>query len=174
MRPRMSDPSGLIAGGLRGSAAGTPAEADVILRALLDNLQENNRLIKQQQRRQRMKLETMQTRIAYVQSHSRAEFRGGTFDRLRVTYIYAFVGGGAAVTGTLHLKGGAASGDTFAIPIPNSTQPPLLLEIGDAETGGLLLDFNDAPYIDTSNGSSQLIVGILAGEIMQDSFLTLE
>lgn len=161
-----SNPIRFGAGAHHGAAAqNEPATEAGLLAANLDHIRacvERLTELWEHQREQRL---TLHTEFGYIASGARLELGPQTQDQFRITYIWAYAGAAA----TLHLKGGQTV-DSLAFPIPVPTQPPLQIVIGDDRTGGLILDWRDQRFITTNDGSSQLIVAVLAGEVLKDSY----
>jgi hypothetical protein len=145
------------------------AEGPHLLRVLAEHIQHQTEALDKLAQHQRMQRQRVYTEYFYVASGARAEPQNGTQDQFRVTYIWAYVGG--AKTATLQLRGGQ-SGSTLAIPIPANTQPALSIVLGDGETGGIILDRRDQRYITVDDGTSQLIVAFLCGEVLKDTYLS--
>ena len=169
-----SDPLRFDLGGKRGGggpAGGEEAEAEAhLLQVALEHMQAQTKAVEELFNHLRMQRQRVYTEVMYAASAARAEPQQGTQEQFRVTYIWAFVGG-STKTATLHLRGGL-SNDLLSFPVPVSTQPPLAVVLGDGDTGGLILDRRDQRYITVDDGSSQLLIAILAGEVLKDTYLS--
>jgi hypothetical protein len=142
------------------------AEGPHLLRVLAEHIQHQTDALDKLAQHQRMQRQRVYTEYFYVASGSRAEPQNGTQDQFRVTYIWAYVGGTKAAT--LHLRGGPG-GDTLNIPIVAGSA--LSVVAGDEATGGIILERRDQRYITVDDGTSQLIVAFLCGEVLKDTYL---
>lgn len=172
MRIHASDPLKFDIGGHRGAGGGPAGAEDVeeshLLHVALEHIQAQYAALMLLYDKQRIRRNTLYTEFAYAASAPLAEIGPRTQDQFRVTYIFASCG---SVAGTLYLKGTATTSD-LAIPVPANTQPPLMITLGDESTGGIILERHDIRQLKTGDGSSQLLVAILAGEVLKDSYLS--
>lgn len=143
----------------------TPPPAGEEFRVFLEHIERQSRLIEQLYEHQRRERLTVYTEWGYAASGSQIDLGPLTQDQFRVTHLYAYAGGAA----TIYLKGAAAS-PTLKIPVAATT--PLNLILGDARSGGLILDRRDTRYMTTNDASSQLLICILTGETLADSYLS--
>jgi hypothetical protein len=154
-----------------GPPRGNEAEAEAhLLIAHMEHLEANLQRLQRQMEAQRERRGRFYTEIMIASADVRAEPQQSTQDQFRVCYIYAYVGGGTTHTAHLYLKG-QLSGVHLRMPVPANTQPPLQVCLGDAETGGIILERRDLRYITTDDATAQELCVILAGEILSDTYL---
>ena len=172
MKIQASNPLRFSVGGHHGAGGGVAGDEQLeenhLLHVALEHIRHQYELLDQLYQQQRRRRNTLYTEFVYASSQSSADLGPRAQDQFRVTYIFASCG---TVAGTLQLKGTQYSAE-IALPIPPSTQPPLMLTIGDENTGGIILERHDFRNIKTGDGSSQLLVAILAGELLKDSYLS--
>lgn len=143
----------------------TPPRAGEEFHVYLEHIERISKQIQQLYEAQRRERLTVYTEWGYAAAGAQIDLGPMTQDQFRVTHIYAYAGKAS----TLYLKGAAAS-PTLKIPIAATT--PLNLILGDAHSGGLILDRRDTRYVTTDDASSQLLICILTGETLADSYLS--
>lgn len=135
------------------------------LHVLLEQLELHSRRIEELYAHQRATRLTQYRESGYAASNSRIDLGPQTQDQFRVTYISAYAGTAA----TLFLKGSTYA-TTLAVPIPATTLVNIVL--GDGDTGGIVLERHDTRYLATNDNSSQLLMCVLAGVTLSDTYLS--